>query len=96
MQKDIVNRGVVPTSLLLLYPALGGSGECPINNSCFSQAEVGTLAKATARQTSANGGVCQRHSFPTLAAAETGFWVLIEPTVLAKLKPSLWAAVHSS
>lgn len=54
------------------------------------------MAKATARQTSANSGACHRHSFPTLTAAETGFWVLTEPLALAKPKLSLWAAVYSS
>lgn len=34
--KYIINRGVVPTSLLPLDPAPGGSGEWPINNSCSS------------------------------------------------------------
>lgn len=87
---------MAPTSLSLLYPASGGSRARPINNSCFSQAELETLAKATAGQISENGGAGHRRSFPTLTAAETGSWVLTEPTVLAKLKPSLGAAARSS
>lgn len=34
--KYIINRGMVPTSLLLLDTTPGGNGEWPINNSCSS------------------------------------------------------------
>lgn len=89
-------RGDGPYLFIASISSIGRKQRWPINNNCFSRAEVETLAKATARQTSANGGACHQHSFFTLTAADTGFWVLIEPMVLAKLKPSLWAAEHSS